>query len=119
MSVASYNPPEYISALPVAQYHYDIGYDGIFAHYRSLEVPKFKPEFVVDQLKIIRSVMNTEKKGIMIDDLRLLEEYTRALQKLNEVGIYMINFETKNMVDSEPFLSEPFSVDCVMPNTLC
>ena len=85
-------------ARPKAQYHYDIGYDGLFAHYRA-EKP-----YTGDAIKVAEVLMNmkpyltTQKKGILLSNLSEMKDLTNALEYLRDEGFYMVNFETKSMV---------------------
>ena len=76
------------------QYHYDIGYGGLFAHYRSTEPPKFEEKDVIACLMSLRLYFDQDKKGITLDNVAHM---TGRLQELRDMGFYLVNFETKDM----------------------
>ena len=79
------------------QYHYDIGYGGLFAHYRSSEPPKFEEKDVISCLMSLRLYFDQDKKGITLDNVAHM---TGRLQELRDMGFYLVNFETKKFADN-------------------
>lgn len=91
------------------QYHYDIGYGGLFAHYRSTVPMRADPEFITGLLKTLKSHMSTEKKGVLLEDLAGLMD---CYEQLREAGFYMVNFETKTMSEAGTFPELKLAADC-------
>lgn len=85
------------------QFHYDIGYGGLFAHYRDIFPFKGDPNRIVEILKNLQSHMSTDKKGVMLEDLSGIMDCYKELQ---EAGFYMVNFETKSMAESGDFRTQ-------------
>ena len=105
---------------PKAQYHYDIGYDGLFAHYRAEKPYTGDAKKVAEILANMKPYMATSKNGILLSNLSEIKDLTNALEYLRDEGFYMVNFETKSMVyhpDNEWLFT---GADCEMPTaTLC
>ena len=91
---------------PQPQFHYDIGYGGVFAHYRSETPPDFDPKKVVNCLMAIKQYK--DKGGFRLDNVGHLFD---QMQELSNMGFYLVNFETKKM--SEDVFNSALAVsDC-------
>ena len=105
---------------PKAQYHYDIGYDGLFAHYRSETPFKGDAAQIATTLMNLKPYVSISKKGILLDNLSEVKDFVSALEYLRDQGFYMVNFETKSMVyhpDNDWLFT---GSDCETPiTTLC
>ena len=96
---------------PLPQYHYDIGFNGVFAHYRSETPPEFDEKKVVDCLAAI--AVYKEKDGYRLDNVAHLMQ---QMQDLSDMGFYLVNFETKHKTESFTPSSIPIVNDLV---TMC
>lgn len=85
---------------PSEEYHIDIGYQNVFAHYRGEE---YLDKGVADRAAaIVMSLAYLMGSGIRLESL---ETITGLLQELKDLGFYMVNNETKQTYDSLDGLS--------------
>ena len=99
---------------PKLEYHFDVGYAGVYAHYRSTDAPEIDEKKLVDTMSSLALYFDKNKKGVTLDNITHL---TDMLKTMKDMGFYMVNFESKTMLEHQELLvGSDFAINCT---TLC
>ena len=96
MKQATDNTQLYMT-VPETYYHIDIGFAGVYAHYRATEY--LSPEAAERAAGKVQALSHYLRDGSIY--LESLENITKILEELREMGFYMVNNETKQLYESE------------------